>query len=614
MSHSTASPEVEQILSRLVAQFQSPYDFVRELVQNALDAGSDRIEVNLESYPGEGDECVFELEFRDFGRGMDEATIDGELTRLFSSGKRGDATQAGGFGIGFVSVFAWSPAAVLLQTGRAGEAWELQFSADRSFRKRVVEEPLEGTVIYLYRRGASLEREAIAESVRDALWRWCRFSPIELIFCDRQGDRGEELIAEEPQTSRGPRLLRDQGETRLALSWEVPSRATLLRRGLILAEGSAAELFPELRPSLGDALELLGIWCDSPLLRTTMQRDKVIDDEGRAAIAKRVVAAHEELTMEQLHRLQAHVLKEGEWSRDHNAQAVHQLAMLALACSVSAQASAAGSGVGNGNHALRAAFRTSPILRGLLPHRVWSFAALAKESWAHIVALAPDPSWLESVPEQRERSADSTSRAEAAAQQGAGVSTSMGEIDVDAHWKDGWAADARVLTALPSAKIPILVGSEQLDGTSLRDAGAQLGVNIRPIREVMLRLRRRPEEGAAAAAVLRHLLVTAGLVLGEVTIGEFLEPSGSNTALAGLVLSEPAQPGVALIALESVAGNALVGRELCLNLRHLLVQAMLRTYDVAPVASVSTVALALTHLMPAAKISSDAILSAASNL
>ena len=39
---------VAALLDRLVAQFEGPYDFLRELVQNALDAGSDRAEVALD--------------------------------------------------------------------------------------------------------------------------------------------------------------------------------------------------------------------------------------------------------------------------------------------------------------------------------------------------------------------------------------------------------------------------------------------------------------------------------------------------------------------------------------------------------------------------------------
>src|SRR5690242_4877581 len=151
-----SAAEVDALLERLVAQFESPYDFLRELVQNAMDAGSDRVEVKLESHPlpgADADATVYELTVIDAGAGMDEAIIEQELTRLFASSKSGDRTMAGGFGIGFVSVFAWEPEAVLVHTGRGGESWELVFHADRSFEKVAVEQPIEGTTIVLFRRG-----------------------------------------------------------------------------------------------------------------------------------------------------------------------------------------------------------------------------------------------------------------------------------------------------------------------------------------------------------------------------------------------------------------------------------------------------------------------------
>ena len=45
-------------------------------------------------------------------------------------------------------------------------------------------EPVEGTTVTLLRRGRAGERAAIAEAVRDSLWRWCRYCRLELSFED----------------------------------------------------------------------------------------------------------------------------------------------------------------------------------------------------------------------------------------------------------------------------------------------------------------------------------------------------------------------------------------------------------------------------------------------
>ena len=63
--------DVDAVLTRLVSQFASPYDFLRELAQNSMDAGSDRVEVTLEMHPLRGGEAVFELSVLDTGVGMD---------------------------------------------------------------------------------------------------------------------------------------------------------------------------------------------------------------------------------------------------------------------------------------------------------------------------------------------------------------------------------------------------------------------------------------------------------------------------------------------------------------------------------------------------------------
>ncbi|MBV1860675.1 MAG: ATP-binding protein, partial [Nannocystaceae bacterium] len=163
------SEKNQTLLDRLVGQFASPYDFLRELVQNAMDAGSDLVEVELHQHPGDAEaRVVFELVVVDSGAGMDEEIIDGELTRLFGTSKTDDRTMAGGFGIGFVSVFAWEPQRVLVQTGRGGQAWELLFREDARFEKRPVDMPLEGTTIRLFRSGDPSQRRAIAEAVEDA--------------------------------------------------------------------------------------------------------------------------------------------------------------------------------------------------------------------------------------------------------------------------------------------------------------------------------------------------------------------------------------------------------------------------------------------------------------
>ncbi len=310
----TPAAGVDELLARLVAQFASPYDLLRELVQNSMDAGADRVDVLLHTHEA-GDEVVFEIEVADTGSGMDEAIIDGELTRLFSSSKTADRTMAGGFGVGFVSVFAWQPHTVLVHTGRGAEAWELQFFADRRFEKRRLDEPLEGTVVRLFRRGQAAERTAIAHAIRDSLWRWCRFCPIDVTFDDRSGDRGVETIHDDPVAS--DELLvatHEAGDTRIRVAFAVPPHAVLLRRGLVLAEGGPAEVLPHAAAEIAASFDHLRVWADSSSLRTDIGRDHVIDDAGRLAVEKLVVAKVHELRGALIERLASLAATHAAWT------------------------------------------------------------------------------------------------------------------------------------------------------------------------------------------------------------------------------------------------------------------------------------------------------------
>lgn len=77
--------EAGETLKSLIHQFTDPYAFLRELIQNSLDAGSSRVDVRTEFLEDEGvgqGTAVFSVE--DTGEGMDQEILDSQLTRLFS--------------------------------------------------------------------------------------------------------------------------------------------------------------------------------------------------------------------------------------------------------------------------------------------------------------------------------------------------------------------------------------------------------------------------------------------------------------------------------------------------------------------------------------------------
>ena len=173
-----------QALDNLVNQFARPLDFLRELVQNAIDAGSPRATIWFRFRPPAeaGQAGVLEIHVDDQGEGMDEAVIDNELTRMFSSSKEDDLTKIGKFGIGFTSIFAIRPDAVLLRTGRHGENWELLFHPDRSFDKVRIDEPVDGTKITLFKGMAAGDVTRFVARCRWTVKYWLEHSNAPVLF------------------------------------------------------------------------------------------------------------------------------------------------------------------------------------------------------------------------------------------------------------------------------------------------------------------------------------------------------------------------------------------------------------------------------------------------
>jgi hypothetical protein len=299
---------IEQALDNLVNQFANPMDFLRELVQNAIDAGSPRIEVEVRWQEGEGHLGVVEIDVRDFGQGMDEDVIDSQLTRLFSSAKEGDRTAIGKFGIGFTSVFAIRPDAVRVVTGKHGERWEVLFHRDRSFEKRRFEEPTSGTTITVFKRMRRGRLPELVENARASLVHWCEHAHTPLTFTDRTaaGPAEEGPTALDPfaafagpaagETINQPFLLHDavlqhtheaDGVTVVIGFCDAPSWS-FFSGGLTLLRSTDPGHLGEYEPSFrGLSFKIL-----SPHVGHTLTRDNVIQDAAwHAAMGHAATAA-----------------------------------------------------------------------------------------------------------------------------------------------------------------------------------------------------------------------------------------------------------------------------------------------------------------------------------
>lgn len=306
----------EQALANLVNQFARPLDFLRELAQNAMDAGSARIAVSIAfDPPAQGaQEGVLRISVDDWGEGMDEEIIDNQLTRLFSSTKEGDLTKIGKFGIGFTSIFAIGPEAVLLRTGRHGEYWELLFHKDRSFDKVRIDEPVDGTKITLFKRMPPGEVERFIEEARFILDYWCEHSDTPIAFWDQT--RQEPVAQPETDdpfaafTTEAPvsritinrpldlpgadlQIHHREGDVEVVIGYCSPPRFGWYNGGLTLLHTSNVEALGRYAQDLGH----VSFKVKHDRLEHTLTRDNVLHDDHWQQAMQVVQRAHKALRL-----------------------------------------------------------------------------------------------------------------------------------------------------------------------------------------------------------------------------------------------------------------------------------------------------------------------------
>ena len=287
----------EGLVVDMVRQFADPYAFVRELVQNGIDAGASHLQVSAR-HAADGT-AIFSV--LDDGEGMDRETIEGPLLTLFSSAKDGDSGKIGKYGVGFVSVFAIEPSQVVVETWREQGGYVLRLSPDHSYELETGErregEPSTGTRVSLHKPMDADSFYEHARGVEQSLSRWCRHAHLPIHWTvEREGsdeaprqervDRPLEVLAAVQirvdlegasfvvGPARGSRYLSDDADASHDRCF-----AGLYNRGLTLHESDQP-------PS--PALAEVRFKVDSPLLQHTLSRDNVRHDEGYRRVLTQV--------------------------------------------------------------------------------------------------------------------------------------------------------------------------------------------------------------------------------------------------------------------------------------------------------------------------------------
>ena len=279
-------PSSANALEQLINQFSQPLAFLRELIQNSLDASTSLIEVEVGF--DQGSDCYL-VRVTDNGHGMDRHTIDHRLTKLFASTKEDDFTKIGKFGIGFVSIFAIKPELVVLDTGQHGEAWRILFLPDRSFERRELEEPVEGTSVTVFVPKKRWDLEKLRTDCLQTVVYWCKHSEIDIHFNGEPINQSFDL----PGTEYQYRLKEEASEVVVSPSEKEDGFQGYYNRGLTLLEGVGSP-----HPHLAFKLR-------SRYLEHTLSRDNIKRDEGYEKAMRVVVeAAYDKMPKDLFGKLQ----------------------------------------------------------------------------------------------------------------------------------------------------------------------------------------------------------------------------------------------------------------------------------------------------------------------
>ncbi len=314
------------VVAEMVRQFADPYAFLRELVQNSIDAGATAIDVRLEHLST----GVTTTAITDDGSGMTRAIMEGPLLTVFSTSKEGQKGKIGKYGVGFVSVLALDPDEVVIESWRDGAAHRVRLRRDHTYELEAIDPRAgSGTVVTLVQRGATDAGQEAGRAAFErhaalclgALRRWCRHAQVPVHLATHVEGRPEAARArvdvplavhalvsvrdEDDGTvvllgaSAGSELLSDPPADGAELA---QTYAGFFNRGLMLHE-TTEPLAPELA---GLRLKVM-----SPSLVHTLSRDDVKRDAVFRAVLARVVKIARGALRAELARRLAAAAREG---------------------------------------------------------------------------------------------------------------------------------------------------------------------------------------------------------------------------------------------------------------------------------------------------------------
>jgi hypothetical protein len=283
---------------------EDPWFFIRELAQNARDAGADRVEIS--TWWTERGHEVFR--FTDDGTGMSSDHARQFLFRLYASSKDDERDAAGEYGIGFWAVLRYNPIRIRVDSRTDEEGWAIELDEQFNISESRCKLDQTGTRVTLLRNATSDCEEDFRDAARRAVGRYCRYL--------RQNDRQHSVLpvlyrgqhVNEKMTLKGPVSLSFrqgavEGVAGLAPkpSVELFARGLPVWKGLLLDELSYDSSRLSWRGEIVQGLSPVYL-LNGNHLNVVMSRNAVIDDKALADVRRVAARAQQRLVDTYLNR------------------------------------------------------------------------------------------------------------------------------------------------------------------------------------------------------------------------------------------------------------------------------------------------------------------------
>jgi len=255
--------DVRALLESLTEQFPEPLLCVRELVQNAADAGARHISIEV-AY--DADRQLFRLGVTDDGRGMNAAEVEGYLTIGHST--KDPEQHRGRFGVGKLSPYALGIVQMIVDTSDGASGHRIDFDADGVGTLEMTSPREPGTGVRVYKACQRAEAAGLARRTYEIVKETCGQLPLQIEVNGTPVSLGSDGFD-------GPYVhsfSSSNVDGRLAICAEPVQR---LSSGHILLETGA--------PILGESVSYT---LESSLLSPTLSRNAVRRDGGFESVVR----------------------------------------------------------------------------------------------------------------------------------------------------------------------------------------------------------------------------------------------------------------------------------------------------------------------------------------